>query len=299
MSASEEVLLEELPSLSRLYVSAASTAARTKLGALERPLVLPPARHTVEDVRVSLEHVTRFQHLLHGTVRDSLPSVFVHSAAFPVGMSILARTDFPLPLLGMVHLGNRVRHLRSIHFSEPLAITAWADNLAGHFAGTQVDLHVTVCSAGEAVWEGVSTYLAKGVFLPGLDKQTRPPREDFIAPRPTATWRLGAEAGREYAGVSGDFNPIHLSSLSARVLGLKRSIAHGMYLASRVLTSIESVAAERFEWDIGFAAPVFLPATVAVRIEDEEAGGRWGASCFVGWGERSHRKHFQGTARAL
>ncbi|EMY33602.1 MaoC-like domain protein [Arthrobacter crystallopoietes BAB-32] len=299
MSSIEEVRLEELPSLSRLYMSAASTAARSKLGALERPLEVPAARHTVHGIQVSLEHVTRFQHLLQGTVRDSLPSVFVHSAAFPVAMSVLARSDFPLPLLGMVHLSNKVRHLRSIHFSEPLEISAWAENLSGHFAGTQVDLRLDVSSAGETVWDGTSTYLAKGVFLPGLDKQTRPQYEDFIPPRPTATWRLGPEAGREYAGVSGDFNPIHLSSLSARILGLKRSIAHGMYLASRALTSIESVAAERFEWEIGFAAPVFLPATVAVRIEDEEANGRWSGARFVGWGERSHRKHFHGSARAL
>jgi acyl dehydratase len=299
MSTREAIALPELPSLSKLYVSALSTAARTKLGSLERSHALPHVQHTVADVQVSLEHVTTFQHLLHGTVRDTLPSVFVHSVAFPVVMSVLTRPDFPLPLLGMVHLGNRVGHLRSIDFSEPLTVTAWAENLAGHHAGTCVDVRVDVQATGENVWEGTSTYLAKGLYLPGLDKTSRPERQDFVPPQPTAKWRLGPEAGREYAAVSGDFNPIHLSALSAKILGLKRSIAHGMYLAARVINSVEAVAAEPFAWDIEFAAPVFLPATVALRIEDHEADGRWDSADFTGWGERSHRKHFSGSVRAL
>lgn len=47
-------------------------------------------------------------------------------------------------------------------------------------------------------------------------------------PNPTALWQLGVDTGRAYASVSGDFNPIHLSVLSAKALGMRRSIAHGM-----------------------------------------------------------------------
>jgi acyl dehydratase len=64
---------------------------------------------------------------------------------------------------------------------------------------------------------------------------------DFKAPDPTALWQLGVDTGRAYAAVSGDFNPIHLSVLSAKALGMRRSIAHGMYLASRALADVGAV----------------------------------------------------------
>ncbi|NKX49180.1 hypothetical protein HER39_01000 [Arthrobacter deserti] len=295
----EEVRLPGLPSVSRLLVHAVTTAARERFAGSTRPDGLPAVRHTVAGVRVDLEQLTRFQHLAGGTVRDTLPSAYLHPVAFPVALSVLARQDFPLPLPGLVHLANRVRQLRAVDFAEPLEVSAWTENLRGHHAGTRVDVRTQLFAAGKPVWEGTSEYLAKGVFRPGLDTAARPAREEFTPPAPTARWRLGAEAGREYAMVSGDFNPIHLSAVSARLLGMKRSIAHGMYLASRVMADIEAVAGDRHEWDIRFAAPVYLPAAVALRIEDVLQEGRWAASTFTAWGEHSRRLHFAGGVRAL
>ncbi|MCG2622110.1 hypothetical protein LVY72_09280 [Arthrobacter sp. I2-34] len=294
-----EVRLPELPSVPRLLAQAAATAARERITGGARPDGLPAVRHTVADVQVDLEQLTRFQHLVGGTVRDTLPSAFLHTAAFPVAMSVLARGDFPLPLPGLVHLANRVSQRRPVHFIEPLAFSAWVENLRGHHAGTRVDVRTEVSAAGGTVWEGRSEYLAKGVFRPGLDSTERPPREDFRPPVPTARWWLGPEAGRDYAAVSGDFNPIHLSTLSARLLGMKRSIAHGMYLAARVLADLEAAAGGSHEWEIRFAAPVYLPAAVALRIEDLAGNGHWTGSRFTGWGEHSRRLHFTGTVSAL
>jgi acyl dehydratase len=295
----QEVLLPDRPSVARMLAQAAATAARERLAGGARPAGLPPVRHTVAGVLVDLGQLTRFQHLVGGTVRDTLPSAFLHTAAFPVAMSVLTRADFPLPLPGLVHLANRVCQRRPVHFAEPLTVSAWAENLRGHHAGTRVDVRTEVSAGGGTVWEGCSEYLAKGVFRPGLDSAQRPPREDFAPPVPTARWRLGPEAGREYAAVSGDFNPIHLSTVSARLLGMKRSIAHGMYLAARVLADVEAGVGSRHEWDIRFAAPVYLPAAVALRIEDVAGNGHWAASRFTGWGEHSRRLHFTGGIRAL
>ena len=99
---------------------------------------------------------------------------------------------------------------------------------------------------------GVSTYLAKGVFLPGIDKASAAARAAGLSrPRiPRPLWQLGVDTGRAYAAVSGDFNPIHLSVLSAKALGMRRSIAHGMYLASRALADVGAVKGDAFRWDV-------------------------------------------------
>ncbi|MCT9867998.1 MaoC/PaaZ C-terminal domain-containing protein [Paenarthrobacter aurescens] len=302
----QPVVLGEMPSLSKLYVNAATAAARRRvLGASTGKKKLPAASHEVRNVRADVDNLTAYQHLVGETASDILPAGYVHALAFPVSMSVMNRDDFPLPLLGMIHLKNHVQQRVPIAFPEALDIRSWAENMAGHKAGTQLDMvaEVRSSSAGELLWRGVSTYLAKGVFIPGIDKPgstngaTGP--ADFSPPDPTALWQLGLDTGRSYATVSGDFNPIHLSVLSAKALGLRGSIAHGMYLASRALSDVGAAKADSFAWDVTFEAPVFLPARVALDITTIQSdSGSWERSDYVAWNPRSGRRHFTGSVTA-
>ena len=297
--------LTQMPSLSKLYLNAAATSARQRLLRNEPAVALPARALEVRGVTADLAKLTAFQHLVGKPARDVLPSGYIHALAFPVAMGVMVQEDFPLPLLGMVHLRNQVDHYASVLYTDMLTVRSWARDLAGHRAGTQVQLVVEVRNnAGtDLLWRGVSTYLAKGIYLPGLDKPaTRSagaPREAFSPPQPTAQWKLGVDTGRAYAAVSGDFNPIHLSVLSAKALGLRRSIAHGMYAASRVVSDIGSPKHEAFSWDISFKSPVFLPATVSLHIADTMADdGGWLGSEFTAWNARTARVHFRGSVAA-
>ena len=302
MSA-QPVILGEMPSLAKLYVNAAAQAARRRLLGTHDSANLPAAGHEVRDVTVDVANLTAYQHLVGETASDVLPAGFIHALAFPVAMSVMNRDDFPLPLLGMVHLRNVVEQRAPVLFTDALDITATVADLRGHRAGTQVDViaEARLSGTAEPCWRGVSTYLAKGVFLPGIDKPTAPvSRQEFAAPAPTAVWQLGVDTGRAYAAVSGDFNPIHLSALSAKALGMRRSIAHGMYLASRALADVGPVRGDAFTWDVAFDAPVFLPGRVALEINTRQgSAGVWERSDFVAWNPRTGRRHFNGSVSAL
>lgn len=303
MTATQPIILGEMPSLGKLYVNAAAQAARRRVRGTHNGTVLPGERHEVRGVRADVGKLTAYQHLIGETASDVLPAGFIHALTFPLAMSVMNRDDFPLPLLGMIHLANRVEHRIPILFAETLDITAWVQNLRGHRAGTQVDVVTEVRRAGhhEVCWIGTSTYLAKAVFLPGIDKPSAAPAyPDFAPPDPTGVWRLGVDAGRAYAAVSGDFNPMHLSVLSAKALGMRRSIAHGMYLAARALADVGAVRGDSFTWNVDFEAPVFLPARVAVEIGSRQgAAGTWVRSDFAAWNPLSGRRHFSGSVAAL
>jgi len=303
MTLQQPVILAEMPSLSKLYVNAAAQAARRRLLGAHDAAVLPTDSHEVRGVTVGVENLTAYQHLIGETASDVLPAGFIHAIAFPLAMSVMNRDDFPLPLLGMIHLRNSVEQRSPIVFTDALDMTARVENLRGHRAGTQVDVIAEVRRAGspDVHWRGISTYLAKGVFLPGIDKPTAaPPKSDFTAPDPTALWHLGVDTGRAYAAVSGDFNPIHLSVLSAKALGMRRSIAHGMYLAARALADVGPARGDSFTWDVEFEAPVFLPSRVALEIATDQSGsGAWKHSTFVAWNPGSGRRHFSGMVAAL
>ncbi|MDV8148234.1 MaoC family dehydratase [Arthrobacter sp. B10-11] len=303
MTGAQPVILGDMPSLSKLYVNAAATAARRRVLGTDAGASLPPCGHEVRGVLAQVGNLTAYQHLVGETASDVLPAGFLHALAFPVAMSVMNRDDFPLPLLGMVHLANTVEQHGPLLFTESLDITSWAENLRGHRAGTQIDVVAEVRRTDQSgvVWKGTSTYLARGVFLPGIDKPlVMPEPATFAAPDPTAQWQLGVDTGRAYAAVSGDFNPIHLSVLSAKALGMRRSIAHGMYLASRALADVGAVKGDSFRWDVAFEAPVFLPARVALDISSVHSGaGAWHRSDYVAWNPRSGRRHFSGSVTAL
>ena len=283
------VVLPEVPSLGGLYARGAglSLARRVRSG----PSVLPDVDYVVRGVRSDASRLTEYQHLLGESASDLLPAGFVHVLAFPVATALMVRSDFPLPLVGLVHLANRVTQLRPVRLDDELDVRASATDLRAHRSGTQVDLVTEVSIDGSVAWRGVSTYLARGVFLAGAVEESS---ETFDPPTPTGRWKLDGDVGRRYAAVSGDRNPIHLSALSAKAFGFPRTIAHGMYTASRALADVGAGRGDAFEWSVEFVKPVLLPGTVTVRIAHHDDG-----YTFAGWDSRSGKPHLTGSVTPL
>ena len=80
----------------------------------------------------------------------------------------------------------------------------------------------------------------------------------------TATWRLPGDLGRRYASVSGDMNPIHMHSLSAKAFGFPTAIAHGMFSAAAVLANIEGQIPDAVRYSVKFGKPVILPVIMEI-----------------------------------
>ncbi|SEE63037.1 MaoC/PaaZ C-terminal domain-containing protein [Ruania alba] len=298
-----EQTLPEVPALGGLYANALAKSARLMVRAPgDKATTLPEVTYRVEDVRPDAERLTAYQHLLGEPGTDVLPAGFVHVTAFGLAMAVMAREDFPLPLLGMVHIANRVEQRNPIHVGEALTVRAWAEGLRAHKAGTQVDLVVEASRPddGDPAWTGRSTYLAKGRQLPGLALLETEPREDpwgTDVGQPAAVWNLAKDTGRRYAQVSGDRNPIHLSALTAKAFGFPRAIAHGMYTAARALAAVGASRvsrAEAFTWDVTFAKPVLLPSKVALALRPDGE-----AVQYLGWNQKSGKRHFSGTVTPL
>jgi acyl dehydratase len=196
-------------------------------------------------------------------------------------VELMARRSFPLPLPGLVHVRNRITVHRAIDATEPLAVRVHAEGLRAHPKGAQVDLVAHVDAGGDRVWEGRSTYLARGASAPeGTPEPAEPPGVEDAAP--VATWRVGADTGRRYARVSGDVNPIHLYPWTAKAFGFPRAIAHGMWTAAHALAALQGRLPDALTFDVAFGRPLLLPSTVELltRAErdrwDVEVGGRKG-----------------------
>jgi acyl dehydratase len=125
-----------------------------------------------------------------------------------------------------------------------------------------------VTSRDEVVWRGVSTYLARGPSDESAASEG-PPDIDDLASRAVVRLRFAEDAGRRYASVSGDVNPIHLHALSARAFGFDRAIAHGMFSYARVLASLGARVSAAGSSTVWVRKPVKLPSTATLAESDD------------------------------
>jgi acyl dehydratase len=221
---------------------------------------------------------------------DELPVTYPHVLVFGLQVAIMTGADFPFPMVGLVHVANRITQRRPLRAGEPLVLSAAAANLRPHERGTQFDLVSGVHADGESVWQETSTYLRRGGEHGGGEHSAEHHERGERAPsapvrRPAAVWRVPADIGRRYADVSGDRNPIHLHPLTARLFGFRRAIAHGMWSMSRCLAFFEGRLPAACSVDVRFKLPILLPATVALttRVDRFELSDR-----------RTGRPHLEG-----
>jgi acyl dehydratase len=272
------------PSMAQLFAKAALTA-RGRGGEL------PDTRLARTGVEVDPDELAGYARVCRFDLGNTLPITYPHVLAFPLQVALMSDRSFPLALPGLVHVRNRIEQLRSIGVGEALDLEVWAERFAQHRAGATVDLCASVRAGGDEVWRGRSTYLARGAKAP----DGAPSSEVEVGVgemRPAATWRVPDDAGRRYAAVSGDVNPIHLSGLTAKAFGFKRAIAHGMWVKACALAALSGRLPDAVVADVGFRKPLFLPSTVT--LSTAEAGGGWD---FEIRNATSGAEHLVGTVR--
>ncbi len=223
-------------------------------------------------VTTDTEHLAAYARLTGHALSDRLPGLYPHLAAFAPHLSLLADRRFPFAALGLVQLGNSVTQVRPLTADETYDLVVRARHLRPHRSGHLVDLVTLATVDGETVWEETTTLLARG---PG-DRETPDdaPLAGVDAPVGDARWAVPGDLGRAFAGVSGDRNPIHLTSLSARAFGFTRAIAHGMWTAARALAAVESTLPAAYRYDVAFRRPVLLPSEVRFGSREDADGGR-------------------------
>ena len=253
------ITLDEAPDLRRIYAGAV-----LRRGSASDEL--PDVEVSRARVRVDLDDLVAYSRVCGFTVDGTLPAAYPHLLAFPLQMVVMSGDRFPLPLLGAVHVENRITVVRPVRVDEPLDVTVRSENLRPHRRGRQVDLVSEVSVAGGPVWHGVSTYLSRGTEHPDAPTSEPPSLEPLLAVTTGPTWRFGEGTGRAYASVSGDWNPIHVHALAARPLGFPTAIAHGMYSYARVLAALgPRLPGSGLTSRVWFRKPVRLPSTVRLR----------------------------------
>ncbi|HSO97640.1 MAG TPA: MaoC/PaaZ C-terminal domain-containing protein [Solirubrobacteraceae bacterium] len=236
---------------------------------------LPDLTLTLSDLPIDRERLSEYDRVCGFDVSDVLPPTYPHMLAFPLQLSLMTDPSFPFGAIGLVHITNRIVQHRPVTAGERVSLRVWAEDLEPHPRGQQFSLRSEARVGDELVWEEVSTNLRRGGGSGGDPARADPiPSSEGLAA--AASWKLPGDLGRRYAGVSGDYNPIHVHPLSARLFGFPRAIAHGMWTKARCLATLSPRLPGAFTAEAAFRKPILLPATVEFAEGGGDAGTLFG-----------------------
>ncbi len=259
MGDERHIALRRLPSMRRFYARALwARKPAQRPGLVPRPLVVSLPRTAIEPRPLAAYRQ------LFGFAEPAVPWAYPQVWAGSMSAEVMLAPEFPFRLAGLIHLRSAFRALRPLAVGEPLALSA---RLAAHRVvkqGTEVDLVTEVCAGDQLVWRGTNTVLARTAARPRRRRGASPPTPIELPPGADAVeWSVPADTGRRYARVSGDYNPIHLFAVTAKLFGFERAIAHGLWSLARCLAQLELRApAPPLGVEVEFRRPLVLPNRV-------------------------------------
>jgi acyl dehydratase len=247
-------------------------AAAGALPFVSRGDTIPDRTVTISDLAIDPANVAEYAAVTGLRFGDSVPLTYPFALTFPSVMSLVSGFDFPFAAMGSVHVENRITQYRPIAVTDTVGVKVHAENLREHRKGLLVDLVTDVNVGNDTAWHQVTTFLHQQRTSLSDEPKSEQRKQQRLPP-PNAILHVTPGQIRHYASVGGDHNPIHTSSIGAKLFGFPTSIAHGMFSAAAVLANIEGQFPDAVEYSVRFGKPVLLPARVG--LYTERVAGGW------------------------
>jgi hypothetical protein len=210
---------------------------------LVRALFKQPAPPSAQPVqasyrldRIDADHVRRYSDAF-GFPAGPVPLTYLYLLAQRAQLATMLDRATPFRIVGLIHVSNDLAMHCEVSTDAPLVLVTTLSMLEPGANGAVECVLETVASAdATTVFTCTSRYLIK-----------RGQRAKHASASPSVApvgdvvgeWVVTAHAGRRYAALSGDWNPIHLWPWSARLMGMHAPIIHGMETMARVCAALE------------------------------------------------------------
>ena len=274
------IVLNSLPNMPIILAKAAIKSGSYQVGDS-----LPAISAHWQNIRIDTEHLAQYNRIC-GFTENKLPATYLWTRAFPLIMRILVSKQFPLPAMGQVHLNNQISVHKTFDTNKKITLTAAVDHSKLSSKGLEWTMQLAAEIEGISVWSSQTTFLHR--CKTGIERNSKKIQN---ADGESQQWTLAKDLGRCYAAVSGDYNPIHLGAVSAKLFGFKQAIVHGMWSKARCLAALDAVTPESgYQVNVNFLKPVYLPSKVNFYAKPEEGGQK-----FCLYDSSGEHRHLQGS----
>lgn len=281
------LVLDRMPDLGPLSLKALGSVRRRPGPEVE----LPKMSVRLAGVAFDPQRLAAYRDIC-GFDGQKVPIPYPQVHAIGLQMHLLTQPQFPLPLVGLVHLRNRIAQQRELKPDETFDVQV---ALVAHRVtdkGLEFDLETTYTDGtAQTIWTAIATVLHRA-RQKAAPRKAPPPGEDSRLSEYRAV-EAPVDIGRRYGRISGDMNPIHLYPFTAKLLGFDRHIAHGMWSLARCCALLQpALGRPPAELTVQFRQPLFLPGRAALRYGSDHDG-----FAFALIGRDSGKTHLTGALR--
>lgn len=207
-----------------------------------------------------------------GFAKDALPLTWYYLPVQRAHLATLLAQPVSFKLAGIIHTENEIVEHARPRLGRPLLL---ATQVRVEPPAANGAIYCTLRTDGAQ--DGTASFTCTSRYLVKRGQRGGPhgPREPVTLDGPAlANWELTPSSGRAYAAVSCDWNPIHLSGWSARLMGLPAPIIHGMHSVGKACAELERATGRRVTRIAArFLAPIPLGTTATLRAD--ETHGTW------------------------
>lgn len=176
--------------------------------------------------RIDVDHVRRYNEAF-GFPEGSVPLTYLYLLAQRAQLATMLDCAMPFRIPGLIHVANALEMQHVVRSDVPLILETTLSMPEPGANGAIECVLATRAMDGElAVFTCTSRYLVKHGKRAGKGPVAHRVIDEHAV---IGEWPVAADAGRRYAALSGDWNPIHLWPWSARLMGLQQPIIHGMH----------------------------------------------------------------------
>lgn len=227
--------MKELPTLKRLLYPAFLTLGRKKK--LQSPSYLNGEVFSIASLQSEKlnDYASYF-----GFKVEFVPITYFYLLSQRVHTALMVDKEFPLPIPGMIHIRTQIELIADHRKEDPIKIEAEVFISNKEEGSLLPEFKETYTQNGVKIAEVKSSYLVKRKSKKSKSKKRtnsiiENEEQNWLATK----WHLKGSDSFSYAKLSGDYNPIHISSFIAWLAGFKSKIIHGWFMASKITAAIE------------------------------------------------------------
>jgi hypothetical protein len=279
----------------RQRFSKPAPAAAPSLPGPEHRLVAPPRPQRLVDAFV------RWSGGDPASYKGRVPPQLFPQWSFPLTGKVMEGLAYPM--LAAMNGGCKLTLNAPLPAGEPLVVSARLDAVDDN--GQRAILDQKMVTGTKADPEALVAHLYVFVPLKKDDKKDGKAKEKARVPvdaREIAFFRLGAQAGLDFAKLTGDFNPVHWVPRWAKAFGFRNVILHGFGTMARAIEALQrglfaGDVNALAEIDVRFTRPLVLPARVGVYVRGDRVwvGDAPGGPAYL---EGSFKTRFKGRGDA-
>jgi len=265
-----------------------------------------PESNIRREIRINTAHCERYNKAVHWKlgIASVIHPNYLQVLTLPMQLQMMTNEPFPFKPMGLVHLANHIEVNYLPEQSAKLMLQTSFSGLTRHQKGWVFSVLSEGFVDGELAIAATSYYLSRQRHANVIENadsmsslnvneanpmnivrpitQSKMPTIDDVQPPFSLSCDMNFPLGigRQYARVSGDFNPIHLSRWTAKLMGFKQAIAHGMYSKALCISVVMkkemehgkgALAQTPMQFSTQFMQPIYLPTRCELAVNHDDA----------------------------